>query len=212
MTEKLPGITSRIQQTGGPLAKLLVAALTLATISTSGCVATAVGIASITSIDIASDRRTVGNFVDDNKVEIKISARIKLDDQLRQGKSHVSVTAINGIVLLTGETPSTYLRNRAVQIASSYPEASKVINQIRVAQSSGLGSRSQDTWITGKVKTAMLSASNLSATNIKVVTEASVVYLMGLVTRVEGSAAAKAATTVSGVTRVVKVFEYISPQ
>ncbi len=192
------------------LGMALIAVLTVITIS--GCVATAVGIASITSIDIASDRRTAGNFIDDNKVEIKISASLKLDDPLRQAKAHVSVTAINGIVLLTGEAPSAELRQRAVQIASGYPEASKVINQIRVAQSSGTSSRTHDTWITGKVKAAMLSASNLSATNIKVVTEASVVYLMGLVTRVEGSAAAKATTTVSGVTRVVKVFEYIPPQ
>ncbi|HED13932.1 MAG TPA: BON domain-containing protein [Gammaproteobacteria bacterium] len=191
---------------------VLIAGLAVATISTSGCIATAVGVASITSIDIASDRRTAGNFVDDNKVELKIATELKLDDTLRQAKVHISATAINGIVLLTGEAPSNELRQRAVQIARGFPEASKVINQIRIAQSSGIGSRTNDTWITGKVKAAMLSASNLSATNIKVVTEASVVYLMGLVTRVEGNAAAKAATSVSGVTRVVKVFEYIQRQ
>jgi len=210
MTEQLHTIISGVQHSNRHLSTLLVAGLTLATISTTGCVATAVGVASITSIDIASDRRTAGNYVDDNKVEIKIGTKISLDDQLSKGKVHVNVTAINGIVLLTGEAPNTYLRERAVQIASNFQEASKVINQIRVAQSSGFGSRSKDTWITGKVKAAMLSAPNLNAGNIKVVTEAGAVYLMGLVTPVEGNAAAKAATTVSGVTRVVKVFEYIS--
>jgi len=192
------------------LNRLLIAGLSLTAVSTAGCVATAVGIASITSIDVASDRRTAGNFFDDNKVEIKIATKVELDDSLRQGKAHISVTAINGIVLLTGEAPSRARRQRAVQIASSYPEASKVINQIRVAQSSDLSSRTQDAWLTSKVKTSMLAANKLAATHIKVVTEATVVYLMGLVTRAEGNAAATAATTVSGITRVVKVFEYIS--
>lgn len=189
-------------------AKFALCIALIAVLAAPGCATVLIGVAAVTAINIAHDRRTVGSFIDDGAVEVKVKTNIYTDDQLK-GKAHVNVTSVNGVVLLTGELPSETLRERATQVAKKAPEARQVVNEIKVAGASTLMSRSNDSYLTSKVKTNLFSAPNVDATRIKIVTEDAVVYLMGLVTKIEAEAATNTARKTGGVARVVKVFEYI---
>ncbi len=170
-----------------------------------GCVAVAVGTVTVATVDIARDPRT---YFDDNTVELKIRHAL-LRDALIDRDANLSVTAMNGIVLLTGEVPKAEQSNRAAAIAREFPEVRQVINQLSVGPPTPLSSRGQDSWITGKVKSSLVVASGVSAGEIKVLTENGTVYLMGLVRSEEADAAVDIARGIRGVTRIVKVFEYI---
>lgn len=157
---------------------------------------------------VAVDRRSAGTIVDDQSIELKIAKLINEDKNLGE-KAHINITSYNGIVLLSGEAPDEEMRNRAVDTARHVEKVRSVYNEIAVAQPTTLKSRSEDTWITAKIKTKLLGIKDISAANIKVVTENRTVYLMGLVNRDEGSSAAEAARYIEGVARVVTIFEYL---
>jgi osmotically-inducible protein OsmY len=156
---------------------------------------------------VAVDRRSAGTIVDDEAIELKISKAINEDNALGE-KAHINITSYNNIVLLTGETPTDAMRDHAVSLARHTEKVRKVYNEIVVAEPTTVKSRSEDTWITAKVKTKLLGIKEVSATNIKVITENRVVYLMGLVSHAEAQAASEAARFVDGVTKVVTLFEY----
>ncbi len=177
------------------------------TLLLSSCVATMVGAAAVTAVDVVHDRRTVGSYIDDGAIEIKIREFVVRDSDLRTN-AHISVTSLNGIVLLTGEAPSVGLRDKITAKAKQVKGVRQVVNEIRIAGKTALFSRANDTWLTSKVKTKLFRETGLDANRVKVVSEYGNVYLMGLVTRGEGQAATEAARTVGGVVRVVKVFEY----
>lgn len=181
---------------------------TLAAATVSGCATVAVGTAAVTSVSVANDRRSVGRFVDDNLIEVKLKTSTLTDPQLR-GKVHVNFTSMNGIVLVSGEAPTQSLKERVILYAKSQNQVRQVVDEVRIQEKSTLPSRNNDAWITTKVKTKLFKAPNLNATRVKVVTEASVVYLLGRVTQVEAEASAEAARSVRGVRRVVKIFEII---
>lgn len=172
------------------------------------CVPIAVGTAAVTTVAVVTDRRSVGRFVDDNFVETKLNAAMISDSQLR-GKVHVNFTSMDGIVLVTGEAPTESLKQRVVGYAQAQKEVRQVVDELSVAEKSSLASRSNDSWITAKVKTGLVGTPNLSANRVKVKTENGVVYLMGRVTQVESDAAVEVARQVKGVQRVVKIFEII---
>jgi osmotically-inducible protein OsmY len=156
----------------------------------------------------ANERRTLGSFVDDESIEIK--ARKALNDEPDFGDDvHINITSVNGIVLLTGETTTEDKRDRAMALIREIPGIRRIVSEVRVAEPRAFAYTTHDSWITSKVKAEMLGIKDLPSSQIKVVTENSVVYLMGLVTQKEGEAAAEAARTVGGITRVVKLFEYI---
>jgi osmotically-inducible protein OsmY len=183
-------------------------ALAIVVVTQFGCVIAPIA-ATVTAIDIVTDRRTVGNYVDDNAVEVKIRRAIRNTPGLRQ-QIHISVTSMNGIVLLSGETPTPALRDRIVKQAQAFSEVRQIVNEIRIAGKTSWPSRANDSWITTKVKTRLFSRTKMKANRVKVVTEQGNVYLMGIVSRTEGDTAANAARTVKGVSKVVKVFEYNS--
>lgn len=185
------------------------ALLSIVTIVNSGCTAALVGAAAVATVDVLHDRRTVGNYIDDNSVEMTLRQRYLRDPDIRQ-TSHVSVTAMNGVVLLTGEVPNDDLRSRTIDHTRDLTEVRQVLDEIRIAGKAGLGSRVNDSWITSKVKSQLIAATQMDASRVKVVTEYGNVYLMGLVTRAEADVAAETARNVIGVSRVVKVFEYIN--
>jgi osmotically-inducible protein OsmY len=156
------------------------------------------------------DRRTSGIYIEDENIEWKALARVRD----RFPDAHVNATSYNLTVLLTGEVFTEALKNEVADVVRAIPNVKGVTNEIAVAGSSSLTSRGNDTLITSNVKARFIGNGKFSATQVKVVTENSVVHLMGIVTQQEGDAAAEIARTTSGVTRVVKVFEYIpqSPQ
>ncbi len=158
----------------------------------------------------AHDRRSVGAQIDDQTIEMRALSRMAKDPAMTKAEDvHVNVTSFNGIVLLTGETRTADLRQRAERYAREVPNVRKVYNEIRVEEPSGLGARSGDTWVTTKIKTKLLTSEHVDGTRIKVVTEASIVYLMGLVSRGESNIATSLASDTGGVTRIVRVFEYV---
>ncbi len=186
---------------------MLTALIASQTALLGGCVA-AVGAGAVTGAAAAYDRRTAGTFVDDGLIEIKAVGALQKDQELWK-YSHINVTSFNNIVLLTGEAPSEAMRQRAADAVANLQKVRKVHNEIIVAAPSSMVSRSGDTVITGKVKTALLNNKDVEATRVKVVTENGVVFLMGLVTQKEADAATEVARRVGGVQRVVRIFEYM---
>ena len=186
---------------------LLAAAFAAAAVSLSGCLPLVVGAAAVggTAL-VATDRRSVGAQADDEAIELKIAnvRNTRWGDQV-----HVNVTSYNGIVLLSGEAPDAGIKSAMEEIARTTNPVKRVHNEIEVRPATPMSERTNDTYITSKVKARFVDQSAFAATQVKVVTERGVVYLMGIVRKDEGDAAARVASTTSGVVRVVKLFEYL---
>ena len=178
--------------------------------SITACAPLLLGTAVITTIDLSTERRTVGRSIDDNVLELKLRRNYWTDESL--GSVNISVTAMNGIVLLTGEVHSDEQRQYAESLARSYDQTREVVNELDLSGRSNINSRANDSYITAKVKARLLQANDLPLTNIKVVTERGNVYLLGLVTEAEALAAVELTQSVVGVTHIVKVFEYIKAE
>ncbi|WP_341645839.1 BON domain-containing protein [Thauera sp. SDU_THAU2] len=158
---------------------------------------------------MVADRRTSGAYVEDEGIEWKVASRIRE----RFGDTvHINVTSYNRNVLLTGEAPNEAVRSQLDGVVAGVENVRGVINEVAVGPNSTLTARGNDTLITSNVKARFLDAGRFSAHNIKVVTEANVVFLLGIVTRAEADAAAEIARTSKGVSKVVRVFEYISDE
>ena len=190
--------------------RVLVHALVFCAVLLQGCVAAAVGTAAavtVTSVDVVHDRRTVGSYIDDAAIEFNMRQYLVSHSDLRRN-AHISATSMNGILLLSGETPSEKMRDVIVDHGKKIDGVRQVVNEIRISGQSGFMSRTNDTWITAKAKTRLFKDTGLDANRVKVVTEYGNVYLLGLVTRAEAAAATEAVRDIGGVLRVVKVFEY----
>jgi osmotically-inducible protein OsmY len=175
-----------------------------------GCAGVVIGGAAA-GATVAHDRRTSGAMYDDEVIELNAGSAIRQNKELAD-RIHINITSYNKIVLLTGEAPTEDLRRQAEEAVRGVSKVRRIYNEMTVAAPSSMMSRSSDTVITGSVKTALLGIEDhegFDALHVKVVTENGTVYLMGLVTREEGNAAAEAARQVSGVQRVVKLFEYV---
>jgi osmotically-inducible protein OsmY len=160
------------------------------------------GVAAYTSLE---DRRTTGTQLDDNSIESRASTRI--GDRFGE-RAHVNVISFNRAVLLTGEAWDEATRADIEKVAAAVPNVRSVTNEVQVSGLSSATSRANDTAITAKVKGRFVNVKGLNPLHVKVVTEAGVVYLLGLVTESEAETATELARTTSGVRKVVKVFEY----
>lgn len=187
--------------------RLGLLALTLC-LSISGC--TSVVTASREKpIDDDRGTRTFGSTIDDSLIETKAGVNISKANPDLDKNSHIVVTSFNGIVLLAGQTPRADLKAQAEQVASAVQRVKKVHNELQVIPPSSLLARQNDTWLTTKIKTQMLADANIPGSRIKVVTENGIVYLLGLVTKQEAVQATNLVQGVSGVQKIVKLFEYI---
>lgn len=153
---------------------------------------------------LATDRRTTGTYVEDEGIEWKALARLRQDSR----GAHVNATSYNRRVLLTGQAPTEDEKKRLESVARDIPNVREVTNEITVGQVSTLASRGNDLLVTSNVKARILGSGRISPTHVKVVTEAGVVYLMGMVSVEEGDAAAEVARTTQGASSIVKAFEY----
>lgn len=171
-----------------------------------GCAATVAGGAA-TGTAIAIDRRTAGVFVSDQEIEIKAMNRLR--EAFPQKTDNMSATSYNRQLLLTGQVPDADTQARAADVVKEIPDVRNVFNELVVSGVTSLTSDANDVSITAKVKARLLADKAVPGVKIKVVTEASVVYLMGLVTQAEADAATEIARTTAGVTKVVTLFEYI---
>lgn len=184
----------------------IVALLLGAAALASGCAPLIVGGAAAGAVGVAADRRQPDVMAADERLEWTASSRI--GDKLGNN-GHVNVTSYNKQVLLTGEATTEALKNDAERIAAAVPEVKSVVNEIVIGSPSAMSARSNDAYITSQVKARMVGAQKFNPLYVKVVTENSVVYLMGLVTQKEAADAAEVARTTSGVRKVVRVFEFI---
>ncbi len=151
------------------------------------------------------DRRPFGIYVEDENVEVK--ARLRQVENFKD--THANFTSFNLQLLLTGETPTEQMKKEIGDAMAKIPSVKTVTNELVVAGNSAYTARTSDTITTAGVKFRFIGNKAFAANHVKVVSEAGTVFLMGLVTRAEGDAAAESARTTSGVARVVKVFEYI---
>jgi osmotically-inducible protein OsmY len=186
---------------------LVLAISTLAVSLTllAGCVPVLVAGAAGGAAMVATDRRSAGAQVDDESIELKMNTQATSEFGER---IHFNVTSYNGVVLLTGEVPDQDLLTKVGNLAKNIEKVRVVHNEMVVGPLSDFSARSNDSYITSKVKTRMLEANRFPPNAVKVVTERSVVYLMGIVSKEEGDAAAEIAATTAGVARVVKFFQY----
>ncbi len=181
-----------------------IALIAAAVPALQGCfplVVTGMGTAAL----MATDRRTAGIYIEDESIELKAMART------RDGSfpaSHVNATSFNRRVLLTGEVANEEMKKQVEDAIRAIPNVKEITNELQVAGASSFASRGNDALVTSNVKARTVNNGKFSPNHVKVVTEAGVVYLMGIVTPAEGDAAAEIARSTSGVSRVVKVFEY----
>ena len=158
---------------------------------------------------LLGDRRASETYVTDEGIELRANNRLR---ENYGSKEHINVTSYNRMVLLTGEVSSPEIKTSVEKLISGVPNVKSISNELTIAGSSSFGGRSNDTYLTSKVKARFVDAQQFSAQHVKVVTEAGVVFLLGLVTQTEADAAVDIARTTGGVQKVVRVFEIISPE
>jgi osmotically-inducible protein OsmY len=185
--------------------KLIVAAALVAAAGTlQACAPLAVGAAAGAAL-VATDRRSSGMYVEDESIEWRIIDKLRAFPD-----AHVNGTSYNRRVLLTGEAPNEATKAKIEEAVRGVLNVREVVNELQVAGASSLAARGNDSLITTNVKARMVNNGKFSTNHVKVVTEANVVYLMGLVNGTEADAAVEIARNAQGVSRVVKVFEYIN--
>ena len=172
----------------------------------SGCAPLVIGGAAASAALIASDRRTSGTQLEDEGIELRASSRLR---ETFGDRAHVNVTSYNRRVLLTGEVPSEDAKRQAEQVVTRVENVGTIVNELGVMGVSTLTQRSSDALVTGKVKASIVDAADLQINAFKVLTERGTVYLMGRVTQREADKVTQIARTVSGVQRVVRVFEVV---
>lgn len=179
----------------------------LAVLLLEGCVEAVVIGGAATGVFVAADRRQPEVVAGDERVGITALSRI--GDRYGE-RVHVNVTSYNYNVLLTGEVPDNQVKAGIEKLVLEIPQVKGALNELQVAGPSTLASRGNDTYLTGRVKGAFVTENKFQANHVKVVTEAAVVYLLGLVTRKEADDATAIARSTSGVKKVVRSFEYLN--
>ncbi len=154
---------------------------------------------------IVEDRRSSGVQIDDEAIQLRGQNRVS---ERFGEKVHVTITSVNRMALLTGEAPQESIRDEIGKIVLGVPSVRGIANEIQIAIPTPRASRINDEFITTKVKGRLIDSGKASPVHVKVITEAGVVYLMGVVTDTEADSAVEIARTTGGVRKVVKIFEY----
>ena len=175
----------------------------------TACVPLVVGGAVAGGSLLAIDRRTSGAQLEDEGIELRASSRIRgtFGDRV-----HVNLTSYNRQVLLTGEVPSALLKQQVEQVVAGVENVVSVVNELALMSQTSISQRSNDVFLTGRVKAMLLDAPDLQSNAFKVITERSTVYLMGRVTQREADRATQVVRSTPGVQKVIRVFEVISEQ
>ena len=185
---------------------LAVSAVLLLGGALAGCVPLLIGGAAVGGGLVVTDRRTTGTQIEDEGIEIKSAARVRELATL----GHVNVTSYNRVLLVTGEVPAESDKVNIEQVLSKVENVKSVVNELGIGPNSSTGSRTTDTFLSGKVKATMVDAKDVQANAYKVVVERAIVYLMGRVTEREAARGADLARSVTSVQKVVRVFEILT--
>jgi osmotically-inducible protein OsmY len=189
------------------MTRILIAPLLLATLTLSGC-GSLLADMEANPIEDEPVERTLGRQIEDESVETKAMVNIRAADD-RFDDAHLTVVSYNGFVLLVGQVQSEALKNTASEVVRKIRGVRRIYNELEVAAPSSGMTRTSDTWITTKVKSWLIGHSATPGLRVKVVTENGVVYLMGLATQAEADRVADVAAGLSGVQRVVRLFEIV---
>ena len=185
---------------------LMLATMILALPMLTGCIG-AIAVGAGAGALMIADRRPAETILTDEGIELRTETRI---NEKYAFKVHINATSFNRMLLLTGEVPTEAAKLEAEQLARGVPNVRSISNELAVAGSSGLGGRSNDSYITSKVKARFVDANKFVTSHVKVVTEAGIVFLLGIVHQAEADAAVEIARTTAGVQKVVRVFEVVS--
>ena len=185
-----------------PFKTVLIAIAALVTLN--GCAVVATGAAAV-GISSVTDPRTIGSQLDDQTIEMKANAKLGNDEQL--GDYRLRVVSYDQQVLLIGQVPNDAMRQRAEDVIADTNGIERIFNQVRVSSQAGLSVQSNDAWITSQVKLKLAANDQVSANEVKVVTENSEVFLLGIVGGESADIAADIARNVKGVSRLIKAFK-----
>jgi osmotically-inducible protein OsmY len=186
--------------------RLLLLSL-LSSLTLTGCVPALVVGGAAAGGAVLYDNRSFKQMNTDANLTVKARNHLKSDPSLMHD-AHINVSVYNSVLLMTGQTPTPELRQEALALASNIDGILHIYNEITIQPPISDKQKIKDSWITTKVKSAMLTKNGLKSTNIRVTTENGVVFLMGDVSQKQATEAANVARRVSGVKKVVKVFEY----
>jgi osmotically-inducible protein OsmY len=186
---------------------IFIGLLLLGSILLSGC-GSMLATMDAGTIEEDPGERTFGRWIEDGNIETKATVNIHAADEAFHD-AHLVVVSYNGYVLLAGQINSEHLKVIATDVTRDVRGVRRIYNELEIAAPSSAMTRSSDAWITTKVKSWLLGAKDIEASRIKVVTENGVVYLMGLVAKAESERIAEATSSISGVQRVVRLFELI---
>jgi osmotically-inducible protein OsmY len=186
------------------MTKLLL--ILIATVQLSACAPLMFG-GVVGGAMIASDRRTTGIQVEDETIEQRSATAIR---ENFGSKEHINITSYNRQVLITGEVTSDTVRRQVESLIGRVENVRAVVNELAIGPASSFSDRSSDAVLVAKVKAAMVDTEDVFANVYKVVGERGTIYLMGRVTQREAKRATDVVRGVSGVKRVVRVFEYIT--
>jgi osmotically-inducible protein OsmY len=184
---------------------LLLLSVTVACLSGCGAIMSSAGAGPIEEDD---GKRTFAQQVADESIETKAKVNINAASE-GYDNAHLTIVSYNGFVLLAGQVPSEDLKTLAADVVREVDDVRRIYNELEIGPAVTAGTITNDTWITTQVKSKLLASSDTPGTRVKVVTENSVVYLMGLLTEAEADRVALEAAEVSGAERVVKLFEII---
>lgn len=177
----------------------------------SGCVAGAFVAGGAAGGAVAGDNRSFETIADDNKISYLVGQHIAADTVL-SNQAHIVVGVYNHVVLLAGQAPTQELRQQAVQDAKVVPNIQRIFNEITLEKPTNAMRQSKDAAITANIKARMLTTTNLRSNQFKIITENATVFLMGLSTRKQSDIAAQVIRNSTGVKRVVRLVEYVSPE
>lgn len=186
---------------------LLVIIFTSSMLALSGC-GSMLATMETDTIEEDEGERTWGSFIEDDQIETKARVNLHAADQAFDD-AHINIVSYNGYVLIAGQVPNETLKAKATDVVRKIRGVRRIYNELEVAAPSSGMTRTSDTWITTKVKSFLLGNPEIEGNRVKVVTEDGVVYLMGLVTAQEANRITAEASEISGVQRVVKLFELI---
>ncbi len=172
----------------------------------SGCAQLAMKAVTV-SAGVAIDRRTAGAQLEDETIQLRAASAM---GALFGANANINVTSYNRQVLLTGEVPDAAGKQAAERAVGQIENVSRVFNELGVMNPTTLAQRGLDTYLTGRVKVALVDARGLTVTAFRVVTERGTVYLMGRVTPLEADRATALVRQISGVQRIVRMFEIIN--
>ncbi|NQZ11077.1 MAG: BON domain-containing protein [Algicola sp.] len=150
----------------------------------------------------------MGAQIDDSAIELKVSSALNKAEGVSD-HARIEFKSVNGNLLVVGQAPNEYLRDLAIKALNQVKGVKKVHNQVKIGNTINMATQTIDMWITSKVKLMLLTEENVNSTNIQVLTENAEVYLMGLVTEEEANKAVEVARNISGVAKVIKVFEIL---